>query len=62
MCYWESLVKSRMQWVLAHDQGAASKRSDEPLYLANTLMAGGSIQARAFTGRESMEVVVAGVR
>jgi hypothetical protein len=52
-------MKAHMQFVLDHDQIAYSTRSDELVYLANTLMAGCSIQARPFTAQESFDAAVA---
>ncbi|MEP7270138.1 MAG: hypothetical protein ABI882_01475, partial [Acidobacteriota bacterium] len=52
-------IQAHMQFVLDRDQLAYSTRSEELAYLANTLMAGCSIQARPFTAQESMDAAVA---
>jgi hypothetical protein len=54
-----SRIQAHMQFLLEHDQIAYSTRSEELVYLANTLMAGCPIQARPFTARESMDAAVA---
>jgi hypothetical protein len=48
-----------MQFVLDRDQAAYSTRSEELAYLANTLMAGCSIQSRPFTAQEASDAAVA---
>ena len=48
-----------MQFVIERDQTAWSTRSDELAYLANTLMAGCSIQARPFTTQEASDAALA---
>jgi hypothetical protein len=54
-----SRMQSQMQYVFEHDQTASSMRSEELVYLANTLMAGCSIQTRPFTPQEAMDAAVA---
>ncbi|HEY6330049.1 MAG TPA: DUF6178 family protein [Blastocatellia bacterium] len=52
-------IQAQMQFVADHDQGAYSKRNEELAYLANTLVAGCSIQGRPFTAREASDAAVA---
>jgi len=52
-------IQTHMQLVLDHDQAAYSMRSEELAYLANTLMAGCTIQARPFTAQEASDAAVA---
>jgi hypothetical protein len=52
-------IKAHMHFVLDHDQAAYSTRTEELAYLANTLMAGCSIQARPFTAQEASDAAVA---
>ena len=54
-----SRMQTHMQFVLDNDEIAYSTRSEELVYLANTLMAGCSIQARPFTAQESFDAAVA---
>src|SRR5262245_66473266 len=42
-------IRARLKFALDQDQAAYSARNEELAYLANTLMAGCSIQARPFT-------------
>jgi len=53
------LIQSYMQIAAEHDQAAYSSRNEELAYLANTLIAGCSIQARPFTAREASDAAVA---
>ncbi len=48
-----------MQFVLDCDPAAYSRRNEELAYLANTLMAGCSIQARPFTAQEASDAAIA---
>jgi hypothetical protein len=52
-------IRAHMQFVFDHDQAAYSRRSEELAYLANTLMAGCSIQSRPFTAQEASDAAVA---
>lgn len=52
-------IQEQMQVVLDGDHAAYSARIEEMGYLANTLMAGCSIQGRAFTAQESWDAAVA---
>jgi hypothetical protein len=52
-------IEARMQFVLETDQAVYSTRNQELAYLANTLMAGCSIQGRRFTGQEASDASVA---
>ena len=52
-------IKAQMQFVLERDDKAASTRNQELAYLANVVMAGCSIQARAFTAQEASDAAVA---
>jgi hypothetical protein len=52
-------IRAHLQFVLDCDQAAYSTRNEELAYLANTLMAGCSIQARSFTAKESSDAAVA---
>jgi hypothetical protein len=52
-------IQAHMQFVLDHDQAAYSTRNQELAYLANTLMAGCSIQGRPFTAQEASDAAVA---
>jgi hypothetical protein len=52
-------IQARMQFVLDSDQAVYSTRSEELAYLANTLMAGCSIQARPFMAQEASDAAVA---
>ena len=47
------LLRPLMEFVLHHDETAYFTRSRELAFLANTLLAGSSIQSRAFTPREA---------
>jgi hypothetical protein len=53
------LIQAYMQFVLDLDEEAYSTRSEELAYLANTLMAGCSLQGRPFTPQEASDVVAA---
>ena len=48
-----------MQLVLERDPSAYSARSEELAYLANTILAGCSIQARPFTPQEASDAAAA---
>jgi hypothetical protein len=52
-------IRSRLEFALDQDQAAYSARNEELAYLANTLMAGCSIQARPFTAQEASDAAVA---
>jgi Family of unknown function (DUF6178) len=52
-------IQAHMQLVLDRDPAAYSRRSEELAYLANTIMAGCSIQARPFTPQEASDAAVA---
>src|SRR5262249_48937945 len=52
-------LRSHMQFAFEHNHNAYSNRSQELGYLANTLVAGCSIQARSFTPKEASEAVAA---
>ena len=52
-------IRARLEFALDQDQAAYSARNEELAYLANTLMAGCSIQARPFTAQEASDAVVA---
>lgn len=52
-------MQAHMQFLLDVDQIAYSTRSEELVYLANTLIAGCSVQARPFTAQESLDAAVA---
>lgn len=49
------LLKRLMEFVLHHDETAYLARSRELAFLANTLLAGCSVQSRPFTPREASE-------
>ena len=52
-------IQAQLQFAGDHDHAAYSMRSQELAYLANTIMAGCSIQARPFTAREASDAAVA---
>jgi hypothetical protein len=52
-------IRERLEFALVQDQAAYSARNEELAYLANTLMAGCSIQARPFTAQEASDAAVA---
>ena len=52
-------IQAHMQFVLDRDPAVYSTRSEELAYLANTIMAGCSIQARPFTAQEASDAAVA---
>jgi hypothetical protein len=52
-------IRARLEFALDQDQAAYSARNEELAYLANTLMAGCSIQARPFTAQEASDAAVA---
>jgi hypothetical protein len=52
-------IEAQMQVVLDRDAAACSKRHEELAYLANTMMAGCSIQARPLTAQEASDAAVA---
>jgi hypothetical protein len=52
-------VRSHMQVVLERDVAAFSTRTGELAFLANTIMAGCSVQARAFTPQEASDAAAA---
>ena len=49
------LLKRLMEFVARHDDGAYIRRSGELGFLANTLLAGASVQSRPFTPREASD-------
>jgi hypothetical protein len=49
------LLRQMMAFVLHHDETAYSRRSRELGFLANTLLAGCSVQSRAFTPQEAAD-------
>ena len=49
------LLRRLMEFVLHHDEAAYLTRSRELAFLANTLVAGSSVQARPFTPREASD-------
>jgi hypothetical protein len=51
-------IQAHMQCVLDCDPAAYSRRNEELAYLANTVMAGCSIQARPFTAQEASDAAV----
>ncbi len=51
--------RARLEFALDQDQAAYSARNEELAYLANTLMAGSSIQARPFTAQEASDAAIA---
>jgi hypothetical protein len=52
-------IQDQMRLVLDRNQAAYTKRNEELAFLANTLMAGCSIQARPFTAQEAWDAAVA---
>jgi hypothetical protein len=52
------LIQAYLQDLLAHDPAASARRNEELAYLSNTIVAGCSIQARAFTPREASDAAV----
>jgi Family of unknown function (DUF6178) len=52
-------IRSRLEFAFDQDQAAYSARNEELAYLANTLMAGCSIQARPFTAQEASDAAIA---
>jgi hypothetical protein len=52
-------IRARLEFTLDQDPAAHSARSEELAYLANTLMAGCSIQARPFTEQEASDAAIA---
>jgi hypothetical protein len=54
-----SLIRAQLEFALYQDQAAYSARNEELAYLANTLMAGCSIQARPFTPQEASDAAIA---
>jgi hypothetical protein len=52
-------VRARLEFALDQDPSAYSARNEELAYLANTLMAGCSIQSRPFTAQEASDAVLA---
>ncbi len=49
------LLKRLMEFVLHHDEGAYLTRTRELAFLANTLLAGSSVQSRPFTPQEASD-------
>jgi hypothetical protein len=52
-------IQDQMRLVLDRDQTVYTQRNEELAFLANTLMAGCSIQARPFTAQEAWDAAVA---
>jgi hypothetical protein len=52
-------IRARLEFALDQDPAAYSARNGELAYLANTLMAGCSIQARPFTAQEALDAAIA---
>lgn len=52
-------IEAHMRFAGDHDQAAFSLRNQELAFLANTIMAGCSIQARPFTAQETADAAVA---
>ena len=52
-------IQAQLQFAHERDQAAYSMRSQELAYLANTIVAGCSIQARAFSAQEASDAAVA---
>lgn len=52
-------IQPRLEFVLFQNPEAYQARNEELAYLANTLMAGCSIQARPFTAQEASEAAIA---
>jgi hypothetical protein len=52
-------IQAHMQFVFDRDRAAHSTRNEELAYLANTIVAGCSIQARPFTAQEASDAAVA---
>jgi len=52
-------IRARLEFALDQDQAAYSARNEELAYLANTLMAGCSIQGRPFTAQEASDAAIA---
>jgi hypothetical protein len=52
-------IQAQMQFAGDHDEAAYWARSQELAFLANTMMAGCSIQSRPFTAREASDAAIA---
>jgi len=52
-------IRARLEFALDQDHAAYSARNEELAYLANTLMAGCSIQGRPFTAQEASDAAIA---
>jgi hypothetical protein len=52
-------IRARLEFALDQDHAAYSARNEELAYLANTLKAGCSIQARPFTEKEASDAAIA---
>jgi hypothetical protein len=52
-------IRAQMQFIADRDHAAFSMRSQELAFLANTIVAGCSIQARPFTAQEASDAAVA---
>jgi uncharacterized protein DUF6178 len=52
-------IRARLEFALDQDPAAYSARNEELAYLANTLMAGCSIQARPFSAQEASDAAIA---
>jgi hypothetical protein len=53
------LIQSLMQFLLDRDPASYSRRNEELTYLANSLMAGCSCQARPFTAQQASDAAIA---
>jgi hypothetical protein len=52
-------IQAHLQDLLEHDRATYEKRNEELAFLSNTILAGCSIQARAFTPQEASDAAVA---
>ena len=52
-------IQAHLRYLLEHDPAAYARRNEELAYLSNTIVAGCSIQARAFTPQEASDAAVA---
>jgi hypothetical protein len=53
------LIQAHLQHLLEHDRATYATRNEELAYLSNAIVAGCSIQARAFTPQEASDAAVA---
>jgi len=54
-----SHIRTRMQFVFDCDNNAYARRSEELMYIANTIMAGCGLQGRSFTTQEAWDAAAA---